>query len=774
MKSMRTFSRVALLVGLGLAELVACSSDSRHNVADTAATGTLQLPLQATAPSGNVYRLRNAFFQITNIASGESFFLFSEDNASQFLLTTVLNTGDYTITLQPGWFMERVSGGGGSGGSGGAGGFTPGGKPGGGFAGAVPVGGFSAGGMNPAGGAVGVAGKPGRPLPPPDIGSAGEPPEAGAGGVIEEGGAASFGGFPVSGGAPSFGGTPGDVGVFVDAQLVSSATQFFSVFSRSDSFVNYRFQIGGEVLDFRQGRLNVSIDVFEAEPQCDSPPDVTRVERVLMENETAALGGIGLRDVFNALATNGGHNGDGLRLYQQIFDSYASAEQASLPDAVHCGDEVTDGIPTLNGYRIDCDRAEARHVNDIDNFFLTAIVNRIDFTPANGANCGQQRMVFANPSQGRAFMIVEAVVPNPNPELGVKGCLPLAQFWLDQNSIEDPVARGQRLIGAFLKGDPGLMKEGFGPFYTAENLTVGSGQIRTNQFDSAPWTLREFKLSLDGDQLKAIPFPTAEAPNGALWNENSGLPQGEECRENFLSAMEGLLTDDMNQMSFVVDQKCRDAESRNDFSQAYPFQLSDGFRKTLDEKLVGTGLTGQDIAARAQFAGSCIGCHSEASGSNLGRGVVAPFSFDFPHIQEFTTSDCGSSRATACFQTSDAIKQVFLPSRLNTMASLLGITVIPDPCSGGGVGGGGGFSGFPGVGGGSSGGGAFTGSGGRDGMAPGKPLAGLTVESGPAPQVEISLPSANLPISELVRLDSEIRAQSGKLTIAGRSAQSTH
>jgi len=452
---------------------------------------------------------------------------------------------------------------------------------------------------------------------------------------------------------------------------------------------------------------------------------------------------------------------------------------------VHCGDEVTDGQPSLNGYPIQCNRREAQHVNDIDKFFLTAIVNRIDFMPANGANCGQQRMVFANPSQGRAFMIVEAVVPNPNPDFGVKGCLPLAQFWMDQNSIDDPFARGQRLVNAFLKGDPTLAQDGFGPFYIAENLTAGTGQIRTNQFDSDPWTLREFKLSLDGDQIKAIPFPTAEAPNGALWDENSGLPQGEECRQNFLSAMDGLLTDDVNRMSFVVDPKCRDAESRNDFSQAYQFRLSDGFRRTLDDKLAGTGLNGLDIAARAQFAGSCIGCHNEASGSNLGHGIAAPISFDFPQILEFTTSDCGSSsRTSSCFQVSNAVQQVFLPGRLNIMSNLLGIPIITDPCGnngGGGAGGSGGFAGFP------SGGVATTGgaisSGGRGPdmpPPPNKPPAAangggeLHIEAGPAPKVEISLPSANLALSQFVELDSAIRAKSGKLTISGRSAQSTH
>jgi len=67
----------------------------------------------------------------------------------------------------------------------------------------------------------------------------------------------------------------------------------------------------------------------------------------------------------------------------------------------------------------------------------------MDLAPANGAHCGQQRMIFASNAQNRMFFIIEAQVPNPAPELGIDGCLPLAQFWLDQNAIYDPFVRGQ-------------------------------------------------------------------------------------------------------------------------------------------------------------------------------------------------------------------------------------------------------------------------------------------------------------------------------------------
>jgi hypothetical protein len=562
------------------------------------------------------------------------------------------------------------------------------------------------------------------------------------------------------------GGSGGVVLGPVEAQLLSNAVQFFSIFSVKDSFVNFQFKVGGEPVDFTKGRLHIDIGIQEDEAVCVPPNGVVMPERVLMETNTAALSNVALTDVLKALASNGGHSAEPLRIYQEIYDSYATADVGQLPDAIHCGDELTDGAPSLNGYPIDCNRFELNHVNDPESFRATAFVNRIDLAPANGAHCGQQRMIFASNSLGRAFIILEAQIPNPAPELGIEGCLPLAQFWLDQNSIADASERGQRLAQAFLSGAPELQDAGFGPFYTAENLTVGSGQIRTNQFDSKPWTLREFKLALDGDAIRAVPFPVAESPNGALWDENEPLAQGEACRENFLSAIDGLLTDDLERMTFVVDAACKDAESRNDFSQDYASRLSSGFRSQLEEKLLGTGLSADDIANRAQFAGSCIGCHNESSFKPLGNGVTAPISFDFPHVTEFAQS-CTGGETGQCFPVSSAISEAFLPSRMLVMSGLLGFPIIPNPCDGGG-----GFGGSTG----SGGGGPIPMAGSSNGSA-GK--AGIDVPvlpgvSEPAPAVVTELPSVDEPIGQMQEADAEIRELYGDLTLSGRSAKATH
>ena len=781
--SIRWWSRFALVAGMGLTTLVNCSSDKHDGKGEEQRVGTLALALQTTAASGSTYRLRNAFFQVTNIRSGETVdFLTSENGLPDAAeLNTNLASGSYTVTLLPGWFVERTSTGtpgGTAGTSSGFGGTATGGS------GPIPV--TPKAGKNPpkpviigAGGESDTGSSGGAPSVPSEggafteVGGAGPdfPPIGGEGGSFSTGGS-----FPTAGSGPIGGG-----GTIVDAQLLSDAVQFFFLSGGDEAFVGYQFKVGGEIIDFSKGKLHIGISVDDSE-DCQVPPDVTKPERVLLETNVDAVGGVSLASVFDALATNGGHQGDGQLLYQQIFDSYASADQAQIPGAIHCGDETTDGAPSLNGFPIDCNRAEAAHVNDMQNFFATAFVNRMDLAPANGAHCGQQRMIFANNSQNRAFIIVEAQIPNPTPELGIEGCLPLAQFWMNQNNDPDAKSRGQRLAQAFLQGGvEGLAEFGFGAFYTAENLTIGSGQIRTNQFDSAPWTLREFKLALDGDSISAIPFPTAESPAGALWDENSGLAQGEACRENFLSALDGVLTDDISRMSFVVDGACKDAESRNDGSEDYVSQLSSGFAQQIQEKLlsIGSPLSPDDIASRARFAGSCIGCHQEGGGSFLGNGVFAPPPSDFPQVLEFT-QQCGNGETGSCFAKSTALNTVFLPGRLAVLSNLTGVPVIPNPCTSGGGGGGtggassGGFGGsFTGTAGKTSSAGSFgTGDPGTGGKAGGTPLPEPSAE--PAPVVIIDLPSVDQPVGELQEEEQEIRDEYGDVTISGKSAKSTH
>ncbi|HVR20116.1 MAG TPA: hypothetical protein VMS65_10480, partial [Polyangiaceae bacterium] len=117
-------------MALGVAQLAACSSDRSDPRGESKTTGKVTLALEATAQSGNVYRLRNALFEIIDIRTGRTIeFLSTEDfPASAREISTILLTGNYTARLHEGWFMERIDSGGGTGGVGGTAGTTSGGS----------------------------------------------------------------------------------------------------------------------------------------------------------------------------------------------------------------------------------------------------------------------------------------------------------------------------------------------------------------------------------------------------------------------------------------------------------------------------------------------------------------------------------------------------------------------------------------------------------------------------------------------------------------------
>jgi hypothetical protein len=469
----------------------------------------------------------------------------------------------------------------------------------------------------------------------------------------------------------------------VPATLISNSFQQVNVVSDQQTFVRYDFQVDGTRVTFGPpGKLTVGIGIHE---QDAGPPSGLNPRRSLLETGQQAVAAFSLNGALSAIESNSGIMPNPNLLYRQIIDSYSSPP-GKEPTATHCGDETTNGSPSLNGYPLRCDRLEAQQIDNLGQWFPLAAVNRLDLAPSDGSHCGQQRLIFANNvsiGNSRMFMIIEAQIPNPHPECGVAACRPLADFWANLSQVSDAGTRGKQLAGAFLTGDPVLTESGFPAFLNVANLSVGTGSIRTNNFDDFEWTLREFKVMTDTTgATRAIPFPVVDAPHGELWNDTSSLPQGDGCRKSFIAAVDNLLSDDPAEMAFPVDATCDDAESPNDFmTQNYPLHLGNGsgtFRNLLQNRLAGTGLTPEDIANRAQFAGSCMGCHEEANGVSLGHGVTAPSSNSFVHVDEQITENCGDG--TTCFTASPALQKVFLPRRMKSLKSLL-----DGPACGGGV-----------------------------------------------------------------------------------------
>jgi hypothetical protein len=105
-----------MLLGLaGGALLAGCSSDDTGRAEVAASTGRFKLALTARGSSGNLYRLREAAFQVTEQSNdpfgGFVTFLFSEDDPVSSTLETTLSTGDYTVELFSGWVLEKVENG---------------------------------------------------------------------------------------------------------------------------------------------------------------------------------------------------------------------------------------------------------------------------------------------------------------------------------------------------------------------------------------------------------------------------------------------------------------------------------------------------------------------------------------------------------------------------------------------------------------------------------------------------------------------------------------
>ncbi len=536
----------------------------------------------------------------------------------------------------------------------------------------------------------------------------------------------------------------------VNATLKGSSFQNFSINANEQTFVSYRFQTNGEVVEFGQGRLIVQIEVEEKESAG------ANARRGVIETNLDALSGVSLRGTLDAALQNSGANASGVTAtdaYHAIIDSYSSAATGRDPAGAHCDDQTTNGVASLNGFPLMCPRLESAQFDNLDNWFPLAFVNRLDLAPADGANCGQQRMIFANNTpngNSRMFIIMEAQLPNPNPGCGVDACRPIAEFWSALTNVDDPALRGQMLQDAFLRSGVGP----FPAFMNSNHLGPDGGQVRSNNFNDFVWTLREFHFQSAPDVVP-LPAPVADAPNGELWNDLSPLPQGDACRESFLNALPGLLGDNLSALSFPVAEQCKDAESPNDFfRQDYQTHLASGsgaFIDQLQQAVAGTGLSAFDIANRARFAGSCMGCHQEASGSSLGGGLSAPFQGDFVHVSELSIENCGDG--TACRALSTALRDEFIPHRLEVQARLL---ATPSSCDSGG-----GTGGATGTGGGSAGGGSTGVGGGSTGVG-----GGSTGGAGPIP-----LPLPDRPISsELGALKASPALGSGmRLTIGGQA-----
>jgi hypothetical protein len=120
--SRRRWTGLLLSAGFGVVGLVGCSGSGGHD-GEGQALGQMSLPLTTQGASGVTYRLRNATFVVQNqyydyeygaAGAGGSggtpgtVVVSSETNPNASNITLSLEEGYYTVSLLPGWRMEKL------------------------------------------------------------------------------------------------------------------------------------------------------------------------------------------------------------------------------------------------------------------------------------------------------------------------------------------------------------------------------------------------------------------------------------------------------------------------------------------------------------------------------------------------------------------------------------------------------------------------------------------------------------------------------------------
>jgi hypothetical protein len=312
---------------------------------------------------------------------------------------------------------------------------------------------------------------------------------------------------------------------------------------------------------------------------------------------------------------------------------------------------------------------------------VVGLFNRYDLAPSDFKTCGEHRIVYAKNSSGpldRFFLIFEAALDNPRPELGAEGCRPIAEFW-DGLKNKTGTALAQELSKFYYDG----LAPGIEPVVHFTNYGLPFGQVRGNLFVQQPWQLREWRISLSADgapvfapiTVKTNPFPPFYGAQGA--NED---PKITALRPTFQSEFVdlrvpelvtvdrgGIAAEPEAQLDFLfglgasLPNQFNGFESTSQGSSHDPRTVaSSDLKANITQRLnhLGLGsacqLTEEHILNRAG-ALSCGGCHQFSNNKAVAPNVPWPRSRNFVHIDE--KGDL-----------SDALEQFFLPARQQNLA----------------------------------------------------------------------------------------------------------
>ena len=448
------------------------------------------------------------------------------------------------------------------------------------------------------------------------------------------------------------------------------------------------------------GALELSSDEQQLAAQ-----DVTiETRRSLVVTEQTILERFTFQRVMDQLvAQSGVPNLTSLQLFHQWWDT----QNLKSPDytGLRCNDVEIEGVPSLNGYPIQCrpSPAEGRLV-DVDPFvdpatnpeayIPIALFNRFDLAPGDGSNCGEYRIVFARRGgilapQDRNLVIFEMALANPHPENKLKGCTKIVQRWADLTEVDDLEERADLLEEIYFDGFQNVP-----PVVHVNHLgagPTGAGQVRTNQFmgqiDAVPrvWSLREFKLRRTGctgqppqqqtcTSMQLEPEMVKGNPFGPLFTFGSTHPNAGAWQTAFVEQVPALAATTLADIDIEVDPVFDAAHSPASgiLDNKYVDRFVAGenaFRTAIATKLseIGSTLSPDNIVARAQ-ALSCAGCHRLSNEADLGGNLKWPKSAGFVHVTEVNTEVVdGETR----YLISPALTEAFLPKRKQVMEDFL-------------------------------------------------------------------------------------------------------
>jgi hypothetical protein len=418
-------------------------------------------------------------------------------------------------------------------------------------------------------------------------------------------------------------------------------------------------------------------------------------EPALVVRDPQVLAEFELPDVLDAIAMRSGIPGTtGADIWRRWWATQRERTSSDPSDEPRC----TDNGRTINGYPIDCPRPEHElEALPSSSHRPVALFNRFDLARADGSTCGEYRIVYAfdGPKlgvSGRNFLILEAVLPNPNPSCGIAACKPVVELWAGLEDL-DSAGQAEALRDFYFDG-----LDGFAPVIHPAHYGLGggsggygtsrTGQFRTNQFITpGGWTLREFQLrkvcnastsmpfnltladddssiatispmfmlddlvvtikepevlpALPADSCKLVvqPVSVKNNPFKDLWR--AGHPLSVAYQDDFVVEENLALLlptpDGVNEIKMFDDELYNAGESIASGGELGPniYEPDASFATDIEMSppVPGSGLTASDVAHRAETQ-SCAGCHSLSNNQDLGNGVQWPSTLGFVHVDE--------------------------------------------------------------------------------------------------------------------------------------------